>query len=701
MQLIDWIIVATALLLVIGVAIYTQQYMKSVADFLSAGRVARRYLLAVSKGEMQAGAVVFVAAWEVYNKSGFTTGWWGTFTGPIMLVVTIAGFVIYRYRETRALTLGQFFEIRYSKRFRLFAGYLGFFAGLLNFGIIPAVGARFMVYLLGLPGSLPFLGLELPTYVLLMGLFLSVNLVLTLSGGLITIMMTNCVEGIVSQLLYIVIIFGLLSMFSWSDISDVLSHQPPHQSLMNPMDSSGLQDFNISYVIMMMLVNIYGTMAWQNQSAYQSAPLTAHEARMGGILGQWREKAKSALITLLALCAMTYMHHPHYAAQSAAVHAQLAAIPDGQIREQMEIPLAVTNLLPAGLRGALCVILLLGIFGGDSTHLHSWGSIFIQDAVLPFRKRAFTPEQHIRLLRFSVIGVALFAFVFGSLFQQTEYVQMWWSVTQSVFVGGAGAAIIGGLYWKKGTTAGAWAGLLIGSTLSVGGIVAKQFHGHHLIAAAKNQYHAAFGQMPGNILGMAHDTHNLYLYFISYNGVEISFLAMLAAVATYIGVSWWTCRSDFNMDRMLHRGAYAIAGEEQPAGSKARITWSRIIGYDENFSTSDKWVTGTLFGLSMIFFAIVLVGTIWNLLQPWPLSVWSGYYHFLAIFLAVFFALATTIWFTWGGISDSLALFRQLRQEKVNPLDDGRVVGHRNLDEAAAAKTSPRTKPSAPTLSSK
>ncbi|MEI9998873.1 MAG: hypothetical protein WDO13_06750 [Verrucomicrobiota bacterium] len=41
MQLIDWIIVGSALLLVLGIAIYTQTYMRSVADFLSAGRVAR------------------------------------------------------------------------------------------------------------------------------------------------------------------------------------------------------------------------------------------------------------------------------------------------------------------------------------------------------------------------------------------------------------------------------------------------------------------------------------------------------------------------------------------------------------------------------------------------------------------------------------------------------------------------------------
>ena len=33
----------------------------------------------------------------------------------------------------------------------------------------------------------------------------------------------------------------------------------------------------------------------------------------------------------------------------------------------------------------------------------------------------------------------------------------------AVYVGGAGAAIIGGLYWKKGTTAGATSALFTGS----------------------------------------------------------------------------------------------------------------------------------------------------------------------------------------------------------------------------------------------
>src|SRR5258708_39224224 len=133
MQLIDWILVGGALFLVIGIGIYTQIYMKSVADFMSAGRMARRYLLAVGRGEQQAGAVVFIGAFEQINHSGFSVTWWSWLPQPILLVVAIFGFVIYRYRETRAMTLGQFYEIRYSRKLRLFAGFLGFFAVLLNF----------------------------------------------------------------------------------------------------------------------------------------------------------------------------------------------------------------------------------------------------------------------------------------------------------------------------------------------------------------------------------------------------------------------------------------------------------------------------------------------------------------------------------------------------------------------------------------
>jgi SSS family solute:Na+ symporter len=150
------------------------------------------------------------------------------------------------------------------------------------------------------------------------------------------------------------------------------------------------------------------------------------------------------------------------------------------------------------------------------------------------------------------------------------------------------------------------------------------------------------------------------------------------------------------MDRMLHRGAYAevkarVDEVEAPAAAPVRKwSWGRLIGLDEHFSRSDKWITGGLFWWSMFWFGTWAVGSVWNLIQPWPLSVWSTYWHIAGIGLPLVIAVVTSIWFTWGGVVDIRDFFRLLAGEKVNHLDDGTVIGHQNLDERAST---PEAKP--------
>ena len=44
-------------------------------------------------------------------------------------------------------------------------------------------------------------------------------------------------------------------------------------------------------------------------------------------------------------------------------------------------------------------VMLAAFISTHDTYLHSWGSIFIQDVVLPFRKKPFAPRQQMWLLR--------------------------------------------------------------------------------------------------------------------------------------------------------------------------------------------------------------------------------------------------------------------------------------------------------------
>lgn len=642
MALIDWVAFCVPIIVVLIIAAIAKKNSKSVADYMAGGRCAGRYMLCVARGEMQAGAVMFAAFFEIFSRAGFTYLWWTWMLTPALMLVAITGFVFYRYRETKALTLAQFFEMRYSRHFRVFSGILGFFAGIMNFGIIPAVGARFFVYFLALPSNLSFLGMAIPTFMPIMAVMMIVTLYLTVSGGQVTVMITDCTSGLIDMWLTVVIVIGLILLFSWSDISSVMLDRPIGQSLMNPLNSMQMNEFDLEFVIMGLVLSIYGTMAWQNSSAYNAAACNPHESRMGSILGRWKEYTRLLLVSILAMCAVTFLNHSFYASEAAPIHDILNGIANPQIQKQMAVPTALSVMIPAGLKGLLCAILLGGIWAGDTTHIHSWGSIFVQDVLLPFRRKPLSTAQHIRCLRLTMIAVGVFAFLFGSVFSQTEYIAMWFRVTMGIYIGGAGAVIIGGLYWKKGTTAGAWAAMLTGSILSLGGIIVRQIN-------------------PDFIL----------------NGMQLSFAAMLASIAVYITVSLLTCREDFNLDRMLHRGQYSIPDANNNSKASAvhrRVPfWEKAVGITPQFSWIDRVIAHGVFGWSVFWVLVMIAGTVWNLIAPWSDRVWSRFWWWAGVVLPLGAGLVTTVWFTGGVLRDMGRFFSQSKAQQEDVGDDGSV----------------------------
>ncbi|HEY0947335.1 MAG TPA: sodium:proline symporter [Opitutaceae bacterium] len=666
MHFIDWTLMALPFVIIVSIALYTRRYVRSVADFMAGGRHAGPYLLSTAGSEKLAGAALFVATLERFATAGFTYEWWNQLlsqVGPIFLIVAISGFVIYRYRQTRALTLAQFFEMRYSRRFRLFAGMLAFFAGILNFGVIPAIGARFFVYFLGLPTSLELFAFTVPTFVVLMVCFIGAAVISTTVGGQVTILVTDCVQGMLTQIFYVVIAVVMVGVVTWPQIEHVLLTQPAGQSLVNPFDTFKAKDFNLWFVLMLAFANIYGTMAFQNGHSFNSSAATPHDARMGTILGRWRYFAMNVVTTVLGLCALTFLQHPDFAAGAAQVQQVAGQLPDARAAAQMQWPLALGQIMPIGIKGLLCTVLLMGIIAGDGIAMHSWGSILIQDVIMPLKKRSLSVTQHLWLLRLSIIGVAVFALFFGALFQQTDQLFLWWGVTTSIFVGGAGIAIIGGLYWGRGTTAGAWAGMLTGSILCVGGILLQEGHAYLLMDLLP-----AWG-----FEAQAADLLNRFPKF-PLNGMQIAFFSQLIAIAVYIVVSLLTCRQPHDMDRLLNRGAYAVEAQDPGNAAKKVPLLYRLVGIDEHFSRSDRFVALGIFVWAIFWVLVFVIGSIVYLIHPWSDKTWAFYWRVSCIWLPLVIAAVTTIWFTIGGVRDLQVFFRRLRAEKVDVHDDGAVA---------------------------
>ncbi|MBO5922983.1 MAG: hypothetical protein J6Q81_00585, partial [Lentisphaeria bacterium] len=325
MNWVDWLFIGIPILIVVFAALKSQKYVKGVADFISAGRVAGRYVISVASGEAAQGLISVVAVMEMYYKCGFAVSFWHSLLLPISMVLGLVGFCTYRFRETKALTMGQFFEIRYSKGLRVVAAIIQSLSGIVNYAIFPAVGARFLMYFLDLPVYVNVFGLALPTFGLCMVGFLGLALLIACLGGQVTIMVTDCVQGLISYPMYVVIVAYIFYKFSWSgEMLPTMMARAPGESFLNPYDCHNLRDFNVFYSVCGILGVFLNRMSWGGCMGYNGAAKSPHEAKMGALLGTWRGGLGLMVWILLAVAVCTYLTHKNYAKESLEIRHQLA-----------------------------------------------------------------------------------------------------------------------------------------------------------------------------------------------------------------------------------------------------------------------------------------------------------------------------------------------------------------------------------------
>jgi len=645
LTLVDWSIVVLCMAVLFFGVNLSKKFVRSVVDFLSAGRTAGRYMITVSQGMVAIGAITIVGQWEMNYVAGFALRWWEFIMAVVLLIITVSGWVLYRFRQTRALTIAQFLEIRYSKNFRIFTGILAFISGLLNFGIFPAVSARFLIYFVGLPLSLNFLGIEVSTFPVVMASFLIISLYFVFAGGQIAVIITEFIQGIFSNLTFLVIIVFCLFFVNWEQIFHAVSTAPADASLINPYETSKVPDFNFWYFLINVIGVVYVKLSWQGSQGFNSSAKSAHEAKMGEVLGNLRDIPKWLFLVFIPIVAYTILHSPDFSGIAASVTKTLTGAGNDAVQNQLRIPLVLSKILPVGVMGAFMAVMLMATIGTHNSYMHSWGSIFIQDVIMPFRKTPFEPRQHLRVLRLSIFGVCVFIFLFSLFFPMTDYIFLYFAITAAIFVGGSGAVIIGGLYWKRGTTAAAWSALITGSVVSVTGIILQQMY-------------------PG----------------FPINGQYFWGIAMGMSTLVYVLVSLFGKRQEFDMDKMLHRGKYAIA-EETIVANEVPLKGLKMLGMGKEFTKGDKIIYLAAYLWTLLWVVVFVIGTIFNLTSDVSDLSWMTFWK-VFVFIYLFASLFVIVWFTIGGVKDFKEMLHRLTIMVRNHSDDG-TVKHESVEVIA------------------
>ena len=444
----DWLIVLVPLAFIMYMSYNSRRYIRGVADFLAAGRVCGRYVIAVAGVSVSLSVMNLVANAEVYYKTGFAISFWNNILLPVSMILALSGFCYYRFRETRSLSLGQFLELRYNRPLRVFASGLRTFSEMVTNMICPAVTARFFIYLLDLPEYWEVGSVRVSVFALVIVIVLAISLTIICMGGTLALLISDTIQSLICYPVFAVFVIFILYRFSWNnEIVPVMTDRVAGESFINPFDISCLRDFNIFALIVTTLSTILNHASWIGAST-STAGRTPHEQKMAGILGTWRNGFSLLFYFMVSAMLLVVLNHQNYAEKAKnirdqvtvriasgtfhdqdvqekisrsvtgipaqkhiadgtlplsqeknletvyfeKVHDALEHSPEGNrnfqefrtLYNQMLLPVTMRHTLPAGLIGLFALLMVMLMISTDSTRIFSSSVTLVQDVVLPF-----------------------------------------------------------------------------------------------------------------------------------------------------------------------------------------------------------------------------------------------------------------------------------------------------------------------------
>jgi SSS family solute:Na+ symporter len=492
-------------------------------------------------------------------------------------------------------------------------------------------------------------------------LLLAIALFFTYCGGHIAVMVTDFLQAMLCNIVMLIIMTILIVLIPWDTIIEGLASAPENASMINPFKTSETETYDFWFFAIWAINFIYMFPAWQGQQAYYSAAKSPHETRMARILGNVRGTVTYNAILVIPIVAYVIMHHPNFSDIAASVNNKLSILPSEYYQQQMIVPAVIHRVIPIGLFGFFIAAMLGAMISTLDTLLHAWGSIFVQDVVLPFRKKPFEAKTHMLLLRLATLGVAIFIFCFSIFYKQKQDIWLFWAMIGSFYYAGAGIALALGLYWKRGTTLGAWAGLITGIILT-----AIVWYSLEQLPVGQTTVKWVLGNMEFDL-----------------NAQHFSIIIAVAALISYVIFSLIKPAA-CNFDKLFHQGQYALdddMDEEQP---DRRLGWlGKVLGINKYFTKGDRVIYYVIMLNVVITVAAVIMISIIQLFTDLSDRFWSIFW-LIYVWNIIVAGTLITVWFLIGGIFDLKELFRRLATARRNDLDDGMVVGHQNLDEEKA-----------------
>jgi SSS family solute:Na+ symporter len=465
----DWGIVTVYLLGSVAIGIFVNKYIHNVGDYMVGGRASGAALNTATYIGTGLGLVTLMYASMDAFTLGFAYVTIALMGAAIGVFLGSTGFVITRLRELELTTVPEYFEKRFNRETRITAGVICAVAGILNMGLFPRMGAAFITFVTGLGSTA-----EEPAVMIKIITTLLVVLVIlyTVLGGMVSVIVTDYIQFIVLSIGLGMGVYFCLShpQLGWERITTNLAQH------------RGEAGFNVVaegapgwiWLIWLFLVIFGAALTWAPEATRALTTKDARTTRLTFLFSGPAQFIRLAIPSLFAVAAFCWVSNDPGLSNY--------FFPDGlsgaaQHADQ-SMPLLLGKIVPTGLLGLLVAGLLAAFMSTHDSYLLGWASIITRDIVGPLKGRELSDREQIRLTRVIIVCIGVALIVIGLWMPPQKSVWAFMALTGTIYVSGASAAMIGGMYWRRASSWGARAAMLTG-LLSVASMLPnfKQFEG--------------------------------------------------------------------------------------------------------------------------------------------------------------------------------------------------------------------------------
>jgi solute:Na+ symporter, SSS family len=482
---IDWIIMLVYFAFVLGIGAALKRYMKTSTDFFLSGRSIPAWVAGLAFISANLGAQEVIGMGASGAKYGIMTShfYW---IGAIPAMAFVGIFMMPFYYGSRARSVPEYLKLRFDEKTR------GFNA--ISFAAMTVFSSGISLYAMGLLlGTL--LGWDFTLCVLVSA---AVVLVYVFLGGL-----TSAIYNEVLQFFLIVfgfaplVFLGLRDAGGWPGLQTRLAAVATSSGFAagawteswghtgdpaaNPM---GVEWFGLAMGLGFVLsfgywctdfLVVQRAMAADSMSAARRTPLIAAVPKM-------------FFPFLVILPGMIAIALTYQAGESGFA---LPRKPDGTFNYDMAIPLMLGHYFPTGLLGVGLTALMASFMSGMAGNVTAFNTVWTYDIYQSYIRRGASDEHYLWMGRMAtVFGIAVSvaaAYVATRFNNIMDMLQLVFAFVNAPLF----ATFLLGMFWRRATGHGAFAGLLAGT------LAAAAHHGLTLPA------HAGVG-IKGGWFGVAH-----------------------------------------------------------------------------------------------------------------------------------------------------------------------------------------------------